>query len=135
MSPSIQQLNLVRLGQTAIVAGAVAAVGNLLVFWIAGGTAVPLNIPGPQGTMPLTAVPVIAASFIPAVLAAGFLWVLARFTKTPIRTFQMVAAGLALLSLIGPLALGVAASTKAVLALMHIVAAVSIVTVLSRAAR
>ena len=135
MNPALsERLSTGRLWQAALVAGSAAVLGNLVVFYMVGAAGVPLSIPGPQGAMPLAAVPVAATSFIPALLTALFLWGLSRFAARPIRTFQMVAGVLLLLSLIGPLVLPVAASTKVVLGLMHILAAVVIVTVLSRIA-
>ena len=127
-----------RLLWAAPVAGAVAAVGNLLVWGIGRALAIPLDIPmGPQpdAVTSLSAGPIIAASFIPGLLAGGLLAVLSRFVANPLRVFQIAAGAGLLLSLVGPGMLPVAAATKVVLITMHIVAAVGIVGVLSSLAR
>jgi hypothetical protein len=125
-----------RLWWVALVAGAVAAVGNLIVFAVARGLNLPLDIPtGPQTSGPLTVAPVIATSFIPALVAAGFLALLSRFVKQPLRVFQLIGLAAALLSLLGPSLMSLAGTTKIVLILMHLVAAVSIIGVLSTLAR
>jgi hypothetical protein len=125
-----------RLWWAALIAGAVAAVGNLIVFAVARALNLPLEIPmGPQTTAPLTAVPVIATSFIPALLAAAFLALLSRFVSKPLRVFQIVGLVAALLSLLGPSLMPIAGATKVILILMHLVAAISIIGVLSVLAR
>lgn len=125
-----------RLWWIALVAGAVAVIGNLIVFGIARALNVPLDIPtGPQTSGPLTVAPVIATSFIPALLAAGFLALLSRFVKRPLRMFQSVGIVAALLSLLGPSLMPIAGATKVILILMHLVAAGSIIGVFSSLAR
>jgi hypothetical protein len=91
-----------RLWWTALVAGVVAAAGNLIIFAVARVLNLPLDIPtGPQTSGPLTVAPVIATSFIPALVAAGFLALLSRFVKRPSIVFQIVGLVAALLSLLG----------------------------------
>jgi uncharacterized protein len=123
-----------RLLWAAPAAGAVAAVGNMAVWAVARGLSVPLDIPmGPQpdALTALGAGPIIAVSFIPALLAGVLLAVLGRFFTNPLRVFQILAGAGLLLSLIGPLVLPVAGATKVVLLTMHMVAAAGIVGVLS----
>lgn len=126
-----------RLPRAAITGALLAATANAIIFLVATGAlglAVEVQMGGPQSPVtPLTVVPVILMSAIPAALAAGLLWLLARFVARPFFVFQIVAAVLALLSLGGPLSLQVGPASKAVLGLMHIVAAVAIVGALRRA--
>lgn len=130
-----ESISINRLWWAAPVTGAAAAVGNLIVWGIGRVLTVPLDIPmGPQ-TITLSAGPIIAASFIPALLAGVVLAVLPRFVANPLRVFQILAGVGLLLSLIAPVALPVAGATKAVLMSMHVVAAVGIVGVLSSLSR
>lgn len=124
-----------RLWWVAPLAGAVAAVGNLMVWALGRALAIPLDIPMGAQTTTLTAGPIIAASFVPALLAAVLLAMLSRLAARPLWVFQLVGGVALLLSLLGPLALPVAGATKAVLLGMHVVAALAIVGVLSKAAR
>lgn len=128
-----------RLPVAALVAAVAAAVGNLLLFFVAGAAlANPLEIQmgGPGSpVVPLSATPIILTSTIPAFVAAGFLALLGRFTRRPFLIFQVVAVVFLVLSLGGPLSLPVATSTKVVLSLMHVIAAAAIVGVLSRMGR
>lgn len=124
-----------RLWWVALLAGTVAAVGNLLVWVLGRALAVPLDIPVGAQTTALTAGPIIVASFVPALLAAVLLALLSHLATRPLWVFRLVGGVALLLSLLGPLALPVAGATKAVLLGMHVVAALAIIGVLSSAAR
>lgn len=124
---------------TAVIAGVVAVVINLIIYFFATSV---FNIPvqitmgGPTAPLvPLTPGPVIVMSLIPAIGAAVLLWILRRFTARPYTIFLVIAVIGLLLSFGGPLPLPVAAAAKAVLVLMHVVTAAVIVGFLARFAR
>jgi len=124
-----------RLPLAALIAAVVAAVGNLVVFLVSSVLGVsfdiPLNGPGTPAE-PLPAIMVIIASAVPAFAAAALLALLGRFTTRPFRIFMIIAVVFGLLSFGGPASLPVGLSTIIALGLMHIVAGVAIVGVLSR---
>jgi hypothetical protein len=128
-----------RLPVAGLAAAAAAALANLLVYLIERFVfGLPLVVPmggpgGPEG--PVTAVMVIVTSAVPAICAALLLAALARFTSRPFRILLIVAIVFGLLSLAGPLLLPVSLGTRLALALMHIVAGVTIVGILNQMAR
>lgn len=126
------------LWQAALLAAAVAALGNLLLLVIAGlfGISILTPVP-PEGTTiaPLTAGPVIISSVVPALAAALLLGLLGRFTASPLRAFYVIAVLFLLISFAGPLGLPVDATSKLLLNLMHVIAAAVIVGVLATRVR
>ena len=115
-------------------AAALASVVNVAIYVL--GKALfnlPFMVPMQAGAEPnpLPVFMVIFMSAVPGVLAAGVLYGLNRFTRRGLRTFQAVAAVLALLSLAGPLSLPIDGGTIAALASMHLAAAGAIVGVLT----
>ena len=74
---------------------------------------------------------VMLASFIPAFIAGLVLWLVAKFTKFPVRSFLIFSVAAFFISLYIPFSLHVAAGTKIALSLMHFFAAACIVSVLS----
>ncbi|MCI0533923.1 MAG: DUF6069 family protein [Verrucomicrobiales bacterium] len=82
---------------------------------------------------PLGVGPVISASVVPAVVAALLLIVLGRFLRRPVMVFIIISVIALIATMAGPLNVSVdAATTRWVLAAMHVVAAASIVVVLVR---
>jgi hypothetical protein len=120
----------------ALVAGAVAFIGNLVVFILAENLfGVSLMIPATPGSdalAPLSLAPLAGASFVPAIAAAIVLALLGRFLARPIRVFQILAAVLLLVSFGAPLGLPVDGAAKVVLIVMHVVTAGAIVGLLTR---
>jgi hypothetical protein len=114
-----------RLLTSALISGALAAVANLIVYFISRGVGVPLQVvtPGSSELQVLPFFPVIFASLLPAFVAAGLYALLHRFTARPVQTFQIIAAVVLVLSFISPLAMPTDGGTKFVLNLMHAVAA------------
>jgi hypothetical protein len=115
-------------------AGVVAAIGNLIVFFIAKGVGVPFIMPlsGPESTPePLPFFAVIMASVVPAIAAAIFLAILAKFTARAALIFTIVSVLFLLVSFGGPFSLPVDLATQVALSLMHIVAGVAIVGILT----
>lgn len=118
----------------APVSGIAAAVANVTFFFITKSAgAFPETVLLPSSNEPLTALPVLIASFIPSLLAGAVLWLLHRFTKTPERIFTVTAIVLGLVSLQGPFGIpGATPLMIAVLEIMHVVAAVVITVGLLR---
>jgi Family of unknown function (DUF6069) len=119
---------------TALTAGAIAAVANLIVYLIAGAANVPLQIaaPGSSQLERLPIVPVILASLIPAFVAAALLLLLRRFTPRANTVFQVIAVVFTLVSFGGPLGQPTDGGTKFVLNLMHVIAGAVITIGLTR---
>ena len=124
------------LGYGAI-AGVAAAVLNAVVYLVASALgAIPesVEIPNSGGPLPLGAV--LVFSFLPALLAAGILALLGRSTRRPFGIFTALAVGVFLLSLYTPFGIpGAPVAMIVALELMHLVAAVVIVGVLTRMGR
>lgn len=126
-----------RLLIVGLVAGAAAAVVNVIIFFVAGAAGVPFAVSmGPdQPLQDLNAGMFIGASIVPALLGAVFYGLLGRFTRRATTIFLAVAAVFALLSLGGPLTMPVPLSTRLVLALLHLTTAAIIAYGLTRYAR
>jgi hypothetical protein len=119
-------------------AGVVAAIGNLLVFFIAKGVGVPFVMPlnGPGSTPePLPFFAVIVASLVPAIGAAIFLAILAKFTSRASLIFLVISVLFLLVSFGGPFSLPVDLGTQLALSLMHVVAGVVTVGMLTTLGR
>jgi lysylphosphatidylglycerol synthetase-like protein (DUF2156 family) len=116
------------------IGGLVAAVANLVVYLIATALLrIDLLIPQPPDMATLGPLPfpmVLIASFVPGLVAAGLLLVL-RGNK---QLFTIISVVALVLSMIPLLATGMATQTAIVLGIMHVVAAVAIVGVLTRRA-
>ena len=115
----------------AIATGAVAAaVVNLVIFFIgraAGASFAFLD----RGTLhEVTAWAVIIATVFPLVVGTGLATLLARWWFGVIRLAQVIAGGLALLTVAGPLMTDADGATRFALALMHVVLAVAVVVIL-----
>jgi hypothetical protein len=122
-----------RLPRATLIAGALAAVLNVIVFYIATVLGVDLTGPfmGPEAP-PITLAPVqvIISSAVPALGAGLLLWLLGRFTPRPITIFAAIVVVLGLLSLGAPLTLPVSTAIQVTLGAMHVVAATAIASVL-----
>ena len=119
------------------VAGAIAAILNAVVYLVASAVgAIPqsVEIPNTGGPLPLGAV--VGFSFVPAILAAGLLAILGRFTRRPFRVFTIIAVALFVVSLYTPFSIpGAPVAMILALEIMHAVAAMVIVGVLTRMGR
>jgi Family of unknown function (DUF6069) len=125
---NVQTANRPNIWFTALGVGIIAAIANVIVYFIAGAAEVPLQIisPGSGQLERLTLIPVVLASLVPAFAAATLLLVLRRFTPRANLIFQVIAAVFLLASLSGPLGMPIDAGTKIVLNLMHLIAGVVI---------
>lgn len=119
-------------------AGLSAAVANAVVYLVASAVgAMPrIDVSGLTGQGPITLGAVVLESFVPALLAAALFALFGRFTRRPVRNFRVLAAVLLGLSFAGPLNLPeVPMVMIATLFIMHVVAGVLIVGVLTTLAR
>ena len=125
-----------RLLPLALTGGVIGAVINTAIALLAPaliGGAIQVARPGETALQNLPLPAVIGASIIPALVGALVLWLLGRFTKTPVQIFQLIAVIITVLSLISPFGLPIGLGGQVLLCLMHIVAAGAITLALSRA--
>ena len=121
--------------KASLLGGAIAAVLNLaLALGLpAAGFALVGQFDPKQDPIALPAAFVVMASLVPAIVAGLAYYGLSRLTDKAPRVFTIIATVLLLVSMGGPLTLvGADTTTKAVLAVMHIIAAVAIVRPLVR---
>jgi hypothetical protein len=128
-----------KLWWVVLTAGVVAFIGNFIVFLVAENL-FNLSLMMPQSPnsntlVSLSAGSILGASLVPAIGAAILLAVLGRFLARPFRAFQIIAVAFLLLSIGMPFSLPIEVGTKAVLSVMHVVAAVAIVGVLTMLGR
>ena len=129
-------VNTRKLLTAAPLAGLVAAVINAVLFYIGTATgAIPADLIIPNAGKPLTVIPVIIASFVPAIAAGLVLALLNRFTKRPLRIFNIIAVILLLFSFSSPFSIpGVPVGMIIMLNLMHIVVAGAVLVAFNRLA-
>ena len=138
MTNSPRQFPFNRVATAALLAGVAAAVLNLIVYAVASAAGVAfivqMDSSSPAGPMPAPSFAI--GSFVPALVAGGLLLALDVFTKHPVRIFVGIAAAVALLSMGGPATVAAASfGTHVALAVMHVVAAATITTMLLRRGR
>ena len=128
-----ERIALGRLWWASLLAGIGAVVANVVIYFIAAAAgAIPQSVLIPGMNQPVTVVPVIFNSFVPAILAAVLLALLNRFTRRPVRIFRIIAAVLLVLSFANPLTIpGAPLAMILALDLMHVVAAAIIAGVLT----
>lgn len=121
----------------APVAGVAAAIANALIYFIAHAMgAIPDEGVIPTADQPITVVPVLIASFFPAIIAGALLAILALVTEKAIKVFIFISTLLLVLSFYMPFTIPEAfGSMILVLNLMHVVAAVVIVGLLIKLTR
>ena len=128
-----------RLWWAAPLAAAAAALANAAVYGLAEAAgALPdrVLVGTPSGPGPLGLSAVLFSSAMAAVGAAVVFALVGRFARRPIRTFRLVAAVALVLSFATPLTLpGAPLAMVLALELMHVVAAVAIVGVLTTLTR
>ncbi len=121
-----------RLLRRGLLAAVLAAVANALVLVIASSLFGTVVVPPDEV---LTLGPVVAASAIGAIGAAVVFGVIGRFSRRPIRVFRLTALVVLLLWLVPIPLQGVAGPSAGALALMHVVAAATVVGVLTTTPR
>lgn len=130
-------IHLKKIVWAAPVAGVAAAIANALVYFIAHAMgAIPDEGVIPTADQPITVVPVLIASFFPAIFAGALLAILALVTEKAIKVFIFISTLLLVLSFYMPFTIPEAfGSMILVLNLMHVVAAVVIVGLLIKLTR
>lgn len=130
-------IHLKKIVWAAPVAGVAAAIANALVYFIAHAMgAIPDEGVIPTADQPITVVPVLIASFFPAIIAGALLAILALITEKAIKVFIFISTLLLVLSFYMPFTIPEAfGSMILVLNLMHVVAAVVIVGLLIKLTR
>lgn len=119
--------------RTGLVAAGVAAVANVLLYWVARGLGVSFAMPfSPDGEpVVLPVAMVIGASVVGALAAAAVYLAFTRLHERGRALFRIAGSLFLLLSFAGPLTSGADGATQFVLLLMHIIAGVSIIALLS----
>lgn len=123
-----------RLAGAGSLAAIVAAVADVVVYSIGRASGASMVMPYIWGQAPsvLPISVVVSVDLFAAILATITFGLLVRFTLNGVRAFQIASVPVLLLTFAGPLSLPqTAGSTKATLMAMHVVAAASIVVVLS----
>jgi hypothetical protein len=129
-----EQVSIRKIPVAALIGGALAAVANLIIFFVtqALGVVYEVQAGGPGGPiipLPIPAVPI--ASIVPALGAGVLLAILARFSKRPLLIFWIISGVFLLLSFFPVFSMPVATGVQIGLAIMHIVAGAAIVWSLS----
>ena len=117
------------LSARVLVGGLIAAGVNVALLFGARALGVSMEgafTPGqPAGVLPLPAV--VLASLIPGIPAVILALLLIRFTKAPAKVFGIISVVFTILSLAGPLGVaGASLGTRAVMEVMHVVAALGL---------
>lgn len=130
-------IHLKKIWWAAPVAGLAAAVANAIVFFIFEALgAIPPDIIVPNADQPITVIPVMMASFMPAIIAGILLALLAAFTSKPVKIFLIITVVALVLSFYTPFTIPeVIMPMILALNLMHVVAAVVIAWLLIRLTR
>jgi len=135
------KLNTAGLLKATPLAIAAAVVVNVALFYLGSALGLidpAIGIPTPDGrTEPITVIPVIMASTVPVIIAAGTLALLNQFTANPLRIFGIITLVLVLLSFSNPFMMipNVSVGMGLLLNLMHIVVAGSVWYFFSRYTR
>jgi hypothetical protein len=131
------KIKLKRLLWASPLAGIAAALVNALVYLLAREAgAIPPDIIVPNAQEPITIVPVMVASFIPAIPAGIILAILTALTSRPVRYFIVISVILLVLSFYTPFTIpDVIMPMIVALNLMHVTAAAAIVAVLIKLGR
>lgn len=124
--------------QTGAIAGVIAAIINVIVYFIGRAVGVPFDIIGQPGTpiMPLPVFAIVMFSVVPGIGAAVLAWLLNRYTARGNTIFVGIAVVFLLLSLIPDITMPdpVTMGTRIGLIIMHFVAGGVITYMLSRKA-
>lgn len=124
----------------ALLAAIIGSGLNLVVWYVANHFVLPEPIlirPGAPGTsiVPLSILPIVGFSSVPAFLTAGFLFALRKITRHHMPIFWALSFLILLASFYAPHSLPTPLSQKFALDIMHVIAATTIVTILSTGSR
>jgi hypothetical protein len=119
--------------KTGLVAGVVVAIINVTIYLISKSAGIISDNILLAGGEPLTLVPVVISSLLPAIFASLLLWAISKYSGNPVRVFSFIGWGFLLISMGGPFsAQGLPIGMRISLALMHLVAGVTILYMLTR---
>ena len=119
--------------KTGLIAGVVVAILNVTIYLISKGTGIISDTILLAGGEPLTLFPVVISSVLPGVVASLLLWGISKYSANPMRIFSVIGWVFLVISMGGPFsAPGLPAGMRISLALMHIVAGVIIIYLLTR---
>ena len=120
-------------GLNAVMALVAASVANAIVYFIASALgAIPETVLVGPTSQPITLLPVVSATMMGAVAGIVVYAGLLRFTQQPKRIFRIMAAVVLLVAIAPTLTLGAPATMVIALNVMHVVAGVIIVVLLTR---
>lgn len=128
--------SIIRYLQTGLIAGVIAAIANLIVYFVGRSMGVPFDIIMQPGT-PITPLPIpaiILFSGVPALIAAVVAWGLNRYVARGNMIFVGIAVVILLVSLLPDILMPepVTMSTRFGLIVMHLIAGSVITFLLSR---
>ncbi len=132
-----------KLWKAGLAAAIVAAVANVFVYYLGVGLGIPVVAPAEPGSAELVSMPISWVMITSAVMAVCATLLLAliglpflnRLFPQPTRLFRAIAIFFLVFSFGGPLSLPVEWPTMAVLSLMHIMAFIVIVGILTISSR
>ncbi len=118
-----------------LLAGITAALINGILFFVFHSAGVIRDTIYPQPNHPMTIMPVVIASIIPAIIASLVFFLLEKFTSNGFKIFAIVSLILMLLSLYSPFGVipGVTTGYSLVLCVMHIVVPAALLYFIYRA--
>ncbi len=131
----ISKLNFKQSIIAGLLAGITAAVINAILFLIFHGAGVISDTIHPQPNEPMTIIPVVMGSVVPAIIASLVFFLLEKLTSKGFKIFAIVSLILMLLSLYSPFGVipGVTIGYALVLCLMHIVVPAALLYFIYRA--
>jgi hypothetical protein len=136
-STAVETVSMRKIWLTGLLAAAISAVVNAIIFFVAAATGLlDTNFVMQPLGQTLTVVPVIASSFIGVLVGTAVFAALAKFTSRPISIFRVVAIVVLVLSFIQPLLIpNVPLGMLLTLELMHVVAGVIAIYLLTTRTR
>ncbi len=128
------KLNFTQSISAGAIAGGVAAVINAVLFFIFHGAGVLTDDIFVQPNQPLTVVPVLISSILPAIIGSIVFFLFEKFTNNGFGIFRIVAIILLVLSLVSPFTQipNVTTGFAVVLDIMHVVVAMSVLYFINR---
>lgn len=132
-----KEIKIKRVWWAALLAGLASAAANAVLYFVFEALgAIPPDIIVPDAGQPITVIPVMFASFIPAIPAGIILALLAAFASKPVKIFLVITVVFTVLSFYTPFTIPeVVMPMILALNLMHIVAAVLIAWLLVKLSR
>ena len=117
-------------------AGLAAAVANAALYFMLHAAGVIADAIPVKPNQPLTVVPVLFASLIPALVAAVVFFGIEKYTQNGFRIFTIVAVVLGALSMASPFTIpGITVGYALVLCLMHVVAIAALLFFIGRSVK